>query len=483
MAAFLDLADPAFDVTSAVVHQAREQDWYAVTPYGWAVLRYAEGTAVLKDKRFQQGNARWPAQNGVLDGPFAQWWGETLLSLEGPDHLRLRKLLGPAFRSRAIEAMRPQFQALAHDLIDGYAERGRVEFVGEFAEPYAARIICLLLGLPDDEWPQVAHWADDLGKSFGVNLKQDLPRIEAALAGLTGYVDAVIADRHRHPRADLVTTLLTAQEHDDALTRRELSVGLVFLAFAGMETTRNQLGLALQTFLRHPDQWALLAQRPELGADAVEEVMRVNPTVTWVTREATEDVDLYGLAVPRGGIVQVLSHAAGTDPRAMGAEPGFDITVTNRPQHSGFGGGLHFCLGHFVARTDMSVALPLLAARMPGIEASGLVMKPQLKRFSITPSFRSWSAASSCAGSRRASPAELSRVTLPLTYWSMRPLARNSNSTVSPTLSGLARTKLRSWAGAASEIMPARRAGVMPGAPLAWSSAESSVSESLMILP
>ena len=112
-----------------MVHQAREQDWYAVTPYGWAVLRYAEGTAVLKDRRFQQGNARWPAQNGVLDGPFVQWWGETLLSLEGPDHLRLRKLLGPAFRSRAIEAMRPQFQALAHDLIDGYAERGRVEFV------------------------------------------------------------------------------------------------------------------------------------------------------------------------------------------------------------------------------------------------------------------------------------------------------------------------------------------------------------------
>ncbi len=374
MTAHLDLADPAFDVTSAIVHQAREQDWYATTPYGWAVLRYAEGTAVLKDRRFQQGNAKWPAQNGVYDGPFVQWWGETLLSLEGPDHLRLRKLLGPAFRSKAIEAMRPQFQALAHDLIDGFAERGRVEFVREFAEPYAARILCLLLGLPDDEWPQVAHWADDLGKSFGVNVKQDLPRIEAALAGLTGYVDAVIADRLRHPRADLVTTLLTAQEHNDALTRRELSVGLVFLAFAGMETTRNQLGLALQTFLRHPDQWALLALRPELGVNAVEEVMRVNPTVTWVTREATEDLDLFGLAVPRGGIVQVLSHAAGTDPRAFrrgGADPGFDITVADRPQHSGFGGGLHFCLGHFVARTDMSVALPLLALRMPGIEADG----------------------------------------------------------------------------------------------------------------
>jgi cytochrome P450 len=369
--AFLDLADPAFDVTSDAVLTAREQDWYARTPYGWAILRYEEGTAVLKDRRFQQGNARWPAQNGVHDGPFVQWWRETLLSLEGDDHLRLRRLLSPAFRSRAIEAMRPSFQHLAGELIDAFAARGRVEFVSEFAEPYAARVLCLLLGLPEGEWAQVAHWADDLGKSFGVNLRRDLPRIEAALEGLTGYVGAVVADRRTRPRDDLVSTLVAAHERDEALSERELSVGLVFLAFAGMETTRNQLGLALQTFLRHPEQWALLAERPDLGGAAVEEVMRVNPTVTWVTREAIEDVDLFGLSIPAGGIVQVLSHAAGTDPRTMGGDVSFDITATDRPLHSGFGGGVHHCLGHFVARTDMSVALPLLARRMPDIEADG----------------------------------------------------------------------------------------------------------------
>jgi len=369
--AYLDLADPAFDVTSAIVHEVRERDWYARTPYGWAILRYEQGTALLKDRRFQQGNARWPAQNGVHDGPFVQWWRETLLSLEGEDHLRLRRLLGPAFRSRAIEAMRPQFQRLAGELIDAFASRGRVEFVGEFAEPYAARVLCLLLGLPEGEWARIADWADDLGKSFGIRVREDLPRIEAALEGLTGYVDAVVADRRAHPQDDLVSTLVSAQERDEALTQRELSVGLVFLAFAGMETTRNQLGLALQTFLRHPDQWALLAERPELGGPAVEEVMRVNPTVTWVTRESIKDVELFGLRIPAGGIVQVLSHASGTDPRAMGEDPSFDITVADRPPHGGFGGGVHHCLGHFVARTDMSVALPLLARRMPDLAADG----------------------------------------------------------------------------------------------------------------
>ena len=81
-----DLGDPTFDVTSPVVHQAREQDWFVETTWGWAVLRHEEASALLRDRRFRQGNARWPEQNGVVDGPFPQWWRETLLSLEGEDH-------------------------------------------------------------------------------------------------------------------------------------------------------------------------------------------------------------------------------------------------------------------------------------------------------------------------------------------------------------------------------------------------------------
>ena len=366
---YLDLADPAFDVTSPQVHEARDRSWYAETPYGWAVLRYAEASALLHDRRFGQGNARWPAQNGIHSGLFAGWWAETLLSLEGDDHARLRRLLAPAFRKQNIVAMRPRFEQLADELVDAFVARGRVELVTEFAEPYAARIICGLLGLPEESWPQVARWADDLGRSFGVNVAADLPAIESALEGLSSYFEEVVADRRARPRDDLVTTLVRAQADAARLSERELSVALVFLAFAGLETTRNQLGLAVQTLLRHPDQWRLLGERPELGGQAVEEVMRVNPTVTWVTREALEDVDLHGLHVPRGGIVQVLSHAAGTDPAAA-PDPAFDITAV-RPPHLGFGSGVHHCLGHFVARTDLAVALPLLARRLPDAEPDG----------------------------------------------------------------------------------------------------------------
>jgi cytochrome P450 len=364
-----DLGDPAFDVTSEVVHEAREDSWYVETTWGWAVLRYAEVSALLRDRRFRQGNARWPAQNGIHSGLFSDWWQETLLSLEGDDHSRIRRLMVPAFKNRVIAEMRPTFQAIANELIDDFAPRGRVEFVHEFAEPYAARIICLLLGLPQDHWPQVAAWADDLGASFSIDVGNQVPKIEAALAGLAGYVEEAVVERRTHPRDDLVTKLVQAASDGESLTERELSVALVFLAFAGMETTRNQLGLALQTLLQHPDQWAILAERPELGGNAVEEVMRVNPTVTWVTREALVDVEFQGLRIPKGGIVQMLSHAAGTDPREM-PDPSFDITQ-QRPPHHGFGAGIHHCLGHFVARTDMAVALPLLAQRMPDAEPDG----------------------------------------------------------------------------------------------------------------
>ncbi len=360
-----DLSDPAFDVTSPAVHAAREKQWYVETTYGWAVLRHAEASAVLRDRRFRQGNARWPAQNGIHSGLFSDWWGETLLSLEGDDHARIRRLMVPAFRNRAIAALRPRFTALAHELVDAFAPRGSVELISEFAEPYSARIICVLLGLDEADWHQVARWADDLGASFSIDVGNQVPRIEAAIAGLSGYLDEVVADRRRTPRDDLVSTLVAAE----GLSDRELSVALVFLAFAGMETTRNQIGLAVQTLLRHPGQWRLLGERPELGPNAVEEVMRVNPTVTWVTREALEDVDLDGLRVPRGGIVQVLAHAAGTDPRSA-PDPSFDITQ-QRPPHLGFGAGIHHCLGHFVARTDMAVALPLLAARLPDLRPDG----------------------------------------------------------------------------------------------------------------
>jgi cytochrome P450 len=225
---------------------------------------------------------------------------------------------------------------------------------------------------------------------MGVRIRENLPRIEAALAALYDYADAVIAARRREPRDDLVTNLVKSQADEDGvagdgptgdgptgdgstgdgLTGAELRDALVLLIFGGFDTTRNQLGLAMQVFLEHPAQWRLLGERPELGAAAVEEVMRVRPTTTWVTREALADFTFDGLDITAGTTIHLFCESAGTDTAQAGSGK-FDITATGRPPHFGFGGGIHYCLGHYVARADMATALTVLAGRLADPRPAG----------------------------------------------------------------------------------------------------------------
>ena len=369
-APFFDVADPSFSITSKEVHDARETSWFARTNYGIAALRYDEVSRLLKNPKLRQGSVAWPAHNGVTEGPFSDWWASWILNKEGEEHHRLRRLLNPAFSPKLLADLAPRFQALASELIDGFADSGRCEFIGDFADPYAARVLAIMLGIPEEEWKVIATEAATIGLAMGVTMKQELPKIEAALQGLYDYADALVADRRANERDDFVTRLVKAHRDQDALSDTELRDALVLLIFGGYDTTRNQLGLAMQTFLRHPDQWALLAERPDLGKATVEEVMRVNPTTRWVTREALETFEFEGLTIEQGTTVHLVTEAAGTDPRAF-PDGGFDITAEGRKPHFGFGGGAHHCLGHFVARSDMSEALPLLAQRMPNVRADG----------------------------------------------------------------------------------------------------------------
>src|SRR5689334_1723840 len=382
---YFDVADPAFRVTSAEVRRAREAGWYARTSYGLAVLRHNQVSRLIRHPALRQGSRLWPAHHGITSGPFADGWASWVLNLEGEAHQRMRRLLSPAFSRRIVEALRPRFADLAGELADSFAGTGRCEFMADFAEPYAARVIAIMLGIAEPEWPTIAAESATLGLAMGVRIREHLPRIEAALAALYDYADAVIAARRREPRDDLVTHLVKSQADEggvagdgltgDGLTGAELRDALVLLIFGGFDTTRNQLGLAMQVFLEHTAQWRLLGEHPELGAAAVEEVMRVRPTTTWVTREALDDFSFDGLDIEAGTTIHLFCASAGTDGVLAGGGE-FDITVTGRPPHFGFGGGIHYCLGHYVARADMATALTVLARRCedprPAGEASWL---------------------------------------------------------------------------------------------------------------
>lgn len=357
---YLNLDDPTFSIRSKAVRDAREKGWYARTPYGLAILRYAEVGELLRDPRLRQGSHKWPAHNNAT-GSFADWWIRMLLNRIGDDHARLRRLANPAFSPKLIATLQPQFQSIANELIDAFGKRGHCEFMSEFSEPYATRVICSLFNLPHSEWRELATIAAEMGLALGVTYKQDEAAVNAATDKLFDYARRLIAERKRNPGDDFISLLVAANADKDALSDEEMDDMVVLAVFGGIDTTRNQIGLAMSQFIENPAQWTLLAEKPDLARAAVEEVMRTRPTTTWVTRETLEDMTYKGLLIKQGTTLHLFTESAATDPAEF--KPGFDIAEP-RKQHYGFGGGTHHCLGHFIARGDMTEALKLLARRV-----------------------------------------------------------------------------------------------------------------------
>jgi cytochrome P450 len=361
-APFLDVADPTLSLRGPEARAARARSWYARTPYGLAILRHAEMGKLLVHPSLRQGSHAWPALAGVSDGLFAEWWGSSILVTEGADHWRLRRLVNPAFSPKVIAALMPEFERIATDLIDGFAEARVCDFMHDFADPYASRILCLLLGLPEGEAPEILRLSSTMGLALGVNFKANEARIEEATQGLHAFIRDILDDRRRAPGDDILSRMAGATADGDRLSEDELVNLAVMLAFAGVDTTRNQLGLGISMFAGHPDQWRALAADPSLDMAAAQEVMRMRPTITWVTREAVEEFEFQGLVIPQGTVLHLYSESAGTDPDVF-AEAVFDITAP-RARNYGFGGGIHHCLGHLVAKNDMAVAYHLLAGRL-----------------------------------------------------------------------------------------------------------------------
>jgi cytochrome P450 len=373
----LDILAPDFRVDSPDVRAAAERHWYAPTALGPAVLHYADCVALLRDRRFRQAGMDHLAAQGKADGPLADMWRVLVLNVEGADHTRLRRLVGHAFTRSTVERLRPRMRTLVHDIVDTFAPLGRCEFMSAFADHYPPRVMFDLLGIPEADQDRFLQWGKDLALIISFSVAEHRERIEAALSDLYEVTDRLCAERRRHPGEDLLSGLVAAADGDDRFTMQELRSMVVALVIAGQDTTRNQLGLALWTFTRHPEQWTLLARHPDLAERAVEEVMRVSPTVPIIWRVACEDVTYRDLAIPAGTRLWLMIGAAHREAATFG-EDIFDIRP-DRPAQLCFGHGVHYCLGALLARAEMSEALPILASRLPGLAlAEEPAFRPEL---------------------------------------------------------------------------------------------------------
>ena len=350
----------------------------ARTDIGYAVLRYDTVTKVLRDKRWHSATGFAAQFAGVTDEKFLSRRRISILNAEGDTHVRLRRLVAPAFSPRSADRLRPFMREVIHSLIGPRLASGRTEFVADVTEPYPIPIICELLGAPKEDWKSFSVWATDILRIFNGTLLEDLPVIMKAQDELGEYVRGLIEARRAHPADDLLTDLIAAEEQGDRLTNDELVMMVEAVIVGGTDTTRNQLGLCLAVFLEHPEQWALLASDPSLAPRAVEECMRYWGAVNGTIRFASEDIEMDGILFPQGTFMSTSLATANFDPQVFPEPTEFDITrePVGSP-HMSFGSGIHYCLGASLARAELQEALAILPGLMAGLRRDGdTVMKP-----------------------------------------------------------------------------------------------------------
>jgi cytochrome P450 len=361
------------DEALAAIAEARRHHWLARSPLGFSLSRQEDCVSLLRDKRFHNALSLLRQMNGLEpDGPENER-RQSILSMEGDDHARLRRLVAPAFTPAAADRLRPFMREVVGGLVDSFAPAGRCEVVVDLCEPYPIPIICELLGAPKEDWRQFSAWATDIFRIFNQNLAEDLPLIEAADAALEDYLADLIAERRVAPGDDLLSVLIAIEEEGDRLSTEELVSLAVAVLMAGTDTTRNQLACALALFAEHPEQWALLAERPDLAPRAVEEAMRYLGAVRGTVRFAPEDVVFRDVLFPKGTLVFVSLAGANRDPDSWEAPDAFDITRERKTLQMTFGSGIHHCMGAALARAELQEALVLLSRRLPGLTTDGPV--------------------------------------------------------------------------------------------------------------
>lgn len=315
------------------------------------VTRYDDVLGVLKDADTfsSRGNARGI---GLV-------MGKTILEMEGKEHVRHRRLIAPAFGPTAVrETLPPVIESIAHELIDGFARRGQADLVADFTFTFPMRVVAHIIGVPMEDYAAFHRWGLAL-ISIGDN---PAGAFEAA-EKITAYLRPLLEDRKRRPRGDLLTTLVHAEVEGERLTDEEVLGFLRLLLPAGAETTYRLIGSALFALLTHPGAIeAVLANDDALDA-AIEETLRWESPVQFVSRETTRPVKLAGADLPQGSLVMAALGSANRD-ESHYEEPDRFVLDRRPADHLAFGFGQHYCVGSHLARLEARIALRALLGRL-----------------------------------------------------------------------------------------------------------------------
>jgi len=344
------------------------------------VTHYDEVVATLLDRRFsvdpRSGMSPEQIEQQEAQTPEEfRLFSRSIISLDPPDHTRLRKLVQPSFTGRGIQALRGSIQQVVDDLLDQIerdaAERGeaapdrRMDLIEAFAYPFPVTVISDMLGIPREDRETIRGWTEDL-------LRVDRGRIdEEVRAGLREFIDYLtdlFERKRRAPTEDMISRLVHAEEDGDALDEDEVLATVFLMFLAGHVTTVNLVGNGVVALLTHPDQLAKLRGDPGLARGVVEETLRYWGPVDFIGRRiAREDIEVGGALIPTGEQTTVSLASANRDPARFANPDVFDITRADANRHVAFGKGIHVCLGAPLARVEGHVAFDTLFRRYPDL--------------------------------------------------------------------------------------------------------------------
>ena len=293
-----------------------------------------------------------------------------MLVTDPPDHTRLRGLVTRAFTPRTVETLRPRIVALVDELLDDFGAEP-VEVMDALAFPLPVTVIGEMLGVPPEDRAGLRPLVRAVTAILELVVTPTaLAEANEANTKLEEYFAGLVAERRAHPRDDLLTKLIEAEDKGDQLSERELISTAILLFAAGFETTTHLIGNGLSALLRHPDQLARIRADRSLVRPAVEELLRYDSPVQLALRTVYEDLSIGGHEIAKGDAVLALLGAANRDPARFRDPERFDVGRDDGAPMS-FGGGIHFCLGAALARLEGQIVLDRLLDRFGTIELVG----------------------------------------------------------------------------------------------------------------
>jgi cytochrome P450 len=343
---------------------------------GWVLTRHDDVVALLRDPDIsvELDNARPSAVVDQQRDRQARTGrnSDTLVLRDDPDHNRLRKLLQRPFGPRPVEALR----AMVAERVDGsmaaLAERDGMDVIGDFAYPLPVAVFNEMLGLPDEDAPQVRAWIAAVARMLDPVIDdEEHARCNALMNEMYDYLDTQIEAKRRAPAEDVLTALVQAEEDGDRLTRDELVGQVVTLYVAGHEPTMSLIGNGLLALLGHPTQLALVRSRPDLLPNAVNELLRYDGPNQFVRRIAVQPYTIDDTTIAPGDVIYAAVGAANRDPARWDDPDAVHVDRPDAAHHVQFGSGIHHCLGAHLARLQAEVALGALLFRLDDMALAG----------------------------------------------------------------------------------------------------------------